>query len=254
MTGLLAGFQARFVKSLFGQDADFALTNQPAFAVHRNTVMSGCIDALQANFPSVARLAGADWFRAAAATYLRAEPPRDGRMLMYGETFADFLAVFEPARDLRYVAGVARLDRLWIEAHGAEDATAVDCGWLASLAPEKIGALRLRPHPAARWRFFDDAPVYSIWTRNRLGLVTTDEIAWQGEGALLTRPVDAVAWQRIDPSGGAFLDACRQDRSLALAAAAALEVDPGADIAALLSQLLSAGALICPTPNEESPE
>ncbi|MEO6031656.1 MAG: DNA-binding domain-containing protein [Burkholderiaceae bacterium] len=252
MTESLAGFQARFVRSLFGQVPDSVLATQSGFAVYRNTVMSGCVDALQANFPCVARLVGRDWFQAAAAAYVRAQPPHDGRMLMYGENFADFLAEFEPARDLVYLAGVARLDRLWIEAHTAADATAVDGGGLASLAPEELGALRLRPHPAARWGLFDDAPIYSIWARNRSGIDTTDELVWQGEGALLTRPVDAVAWQPIDPPTGAFLDACAQGCLLTQAAGAALDVDPDADIAALLSQLLSAGALINPTPNQES--
>jgi hypothetical protein len=251
MTGSLADFQSRFVKSLFDKGVDSALTAEPAFAVYRNTVMSGCVDALQANFPSVARLVGIDWFRAAAATYVRAQPPRDGRMLMYGETFASFLADFEPACDLRYLAGVARLDRLWIEAHTAQDAAVVDAGWLASLSPEDLGALRLRPHPAARWCLFDDLPIYSIWAPNRLGIETVDEIVWQGEGALLTRPIDAVEWQTLDSPGCAFLDACAQGRLLADAAGAALDVHPDADIAALLSRLLSAGALICPTSNEE---
>ena len=252
MTGSLGGFQARLVASLFDTEAESALTAQPAFAVYRNTVMSGCVDALQANFPSVARLVGIDWFRAAATTYVRAQPPRDGRMLMYGETFPDFLAEFEPARDLRYLAGVAQLDRLWIEAHTAEDATAVDAEWLASLSPEDLGALRLRPHPAARWRVFDDLPIYSIWAPNRLGIETTGEIVWQGEGALLTRPVDVVGWQPLDIAGCAFLGACAKGRLLAEAAGEALNVGPGADIASLLSRLLSAGALIGSTLNEES--
>ena len=34
------------------------LAAQPAFAVYRNTVMKGCVDALEANFPTVARLVG----------------------------------------------------------------------------------------------------------------------------------------------------------------------------------------------------
>lgn len=254
MTGSLAGFQARLVASLFDAQADSALTAQPAFAVYRNTVMSGCIDALQANFPSVARLVGVDWFRAAAERYVRAQPPRDGRMLMYGATFADFLTDFEPASGLGYLAGVAQLDRLWIEAHTAADATAVDAAWLASLAPEDLGAVCLRPHPAARWRLFDDLPIYSIWVPNRLGIGTTDEIVWQGEGALLTRPVDAVGWQPLDIAGGAFLDACANGRALAEAAGDALDVRPDADMSGLLSQLLSAGAFTCPTSNEGSPD
>lgn len=252
----LAGFQASFVKALFEQVENgnenenedkggaSAWTRQPAFAVYRNTVMSGCIDALQANFPSVLRLVGSDWFRAAAAAYIRAQPPSDGRMLFYGETFADFLAEFEPAVELPYLADVARLDRFWIEAHTAQDAVAVDSAWLASLPAQALGALRLLPHPSARWRCFVDLPIYSIWERNRLGLDSTDEIVWQGEGALLTRPVDAVVWQRITAGGAAFLDACAEGCLLAQAAGTALEAHPDTDIADLLSQLLSAGALI----------
>jgi len=247
MTPSLAAFQSSFFTALFEQDCDSALTRQPAFAVYRNTVMSGCIDALQANFPSVVRLVGVDWFDAAAARYVRAQPPIDGRMLFYGETFADFLDSFEPAGDLPYLADVARLDRFWIEAHTAPDAAAVDSAWLAGLPANALGALRLVPHPSARWRCFVDMPICTIWERNRLALDTTDEFAWQGEGALLTRPVDHVDWQHISPGGGAFLDACEQGLLLAQAAGAALEVQPDTDIANLLSQLLGAGALMCPT-------
>ena len=215
---------------------------QPAFAVHRNTVMSGCVDALEANFPSVARLVGTEWFRAAAAAHIRVHAPRDARMVIYGEGFADFLAAFEPARDLFYLADIARLDRFWIEAHVAADADGVDSAWLARLSPEALGALRLVPHPAARWRWFADAPIYSIWQRTRVA-EPVDEIVWHGEGALLTRPLDAVLSQRMSRSEGASLDACTEGRSLGEAAAAALEAEPDTDIAGVLARLLRAGAL-----------
>ena len=42
-----------------------ALLAQPGFAVYRNTVAKGCIDALQANYPAVHALVGTDWLRAA---------------------------------------------------------------------------------------------------------------------------------------------------------------------------------------------
>lgn len=253
MTLSLSGFQSGFIKALFEVDEDggTALTRQPAFAVYRNTVMSACIDALQANFPSVVRLVGVDWFRAAASAYVRVQPPRDGRMLFYGESFADFLAEFGPAAEITYLADVARLDRFWIEAHTAPDATAVDSEWLARLPAQALGALRLLPHPSARWRCFADMPIYSIWERNRLDLGATDEIIWQGEGALLVRPIDQITWRRITPGGAAFLDACAQGRLLAQAAGAALQAQPDTDIAHLLAQLLSAGALIDSSSNAE---
>ena len=64
----LARFQDAFAHALFTADAVpageiAALTAQPAFAVYRNTVMKGCIDALQANYPAVLRLVGEEWAR-----------------------------------------------------------------------------------------------------------------------------------------------------------------------------------------------
>ena len=243
-------FQAAFAQALFDPDAatDPAvrqLIGQPAFAVYRNTVMKGCLDALEANFPAVARLVGSDWFRAAAALHAAASPPRDGRLLHYGEDFADFLQRFEPAADLPYLPDVARLDALWREVHGAPDAAPLDAARLSRLAPERLASLSLRPHPAARWAWFAEQPIYSIWSRNRgTGHEADEELAWHGEGALLTRPADAVAWHPIDRAGCAFLDACASGLPLGEAAEQALTLDADCDLATMLQTLLRAGAFI----------
>ncbi|MEZ5641119.1 MAG: putative DNA-binding domain-containing protein [Burkholderiaceae bacterium] len=50
----LAAFQRDFVQALFGADGLGAATH-PGFAVYRNTVRGGCIDALEANYPVVDR-------------------------------------------------------------------------------------------------------------------------------------------------------------------------------------------------------
>ena len=261
----LAEFQSAFAAALFSRDDGqaaapgplAALQAQPAFAVYRNTVMKGCIDALEANFPAVTRLVGSEWFRAAAALYVVAEVPRDARLQLYGDRFASFLDRFEPARYLRYLpylADVARLDRCWTEAHTAADAPAVDGAWLAQLAPAALGNLRMTPHSATRWHWFAEQPIRSIWQRNRApqtdatDTAQTDETAgnplvWQGEGALLTRPADTVVWCEAGPADCAFLDACARGDPLAHAAQAALHCQPDADLASLLARLLQAGAL-----------
>ena len=257
VSAALQRFQAAFFAALFDRDSASASASasafnaQPAFAVYRNTVFSGCVAALQANFPSVARLVGPEWFRSAATAYVQRHPPDDGRLLHYGEGFADFLAGFEPARALPYLAGVARFDRWWIEAHTADDADALAAAGLARLAPSELGALCLAPHPAARWGWFDGAPIYSIWQRNRCADAPPGgELAWRGEGALLTRPLAAVEWVALDRCDCAFLDACAQHRPLGEAAAAAMQVEPQADIAGLLARLLRAGALARPASGE----
>jgi hypothetical protein len=245
--GALARFQDAFAHALLAPDSEpaaevAALVAQPGFAVYRNTVMTRCIDALQANYPAVARLVGEEWFRAAAAIYVREALPADPTLLHYGAGFADFLARFEPAAELPYLPGVARLDRYWTEAHCAPSEKALDPAAVARRAPEALSGAVLSPHPAARWAWFADAPIYTIWSRNRDGEFLERDLDWRPEGALLTRPRDAVQWSALDAAGCAFLDACTAGATLAAAAEKALQVQGDADLARLMSALLERGA------------
>jgi hypothetical protein len=250
----LRRFQEHFQRALAGaSDADIDdgvahLVTQPGFAVYRNTVRKGCIDALQANFPAVTRLVGEEWMRAAAAVFARSSPPSSPMLLDYGAGFAQFLQGFEPAADLPYLADVARLDRFWTEAHGARDASALDPASVAALTPDELASLVLRPHPAARWAWFERQPIFTIWSRNRCEADAAADFAWHGEGALIVRPADAVQWYALGRAGCALLDACAASLPLAEAAQAALAVDAGADLSALMAQLFAAGAFSAPDP------
>ncbi len=244
---LLARFQDDFALALLATDdaapsALAALTAQPAFAVYRNTVMKGCIDALQANYPAVNRLVGDEWLRAAAAVYAHDALPGKPMLLDYGADFADFLARFEPAAELPYLTGVARLDRFWSEAHAAASEDALLAAAVTQLASSNFFHARLQPHAATRWAWFAETPIYTIWSRNRSDAVVDGDIEWLSEGALLTRPQDNVQWRALDHAGCAFLDTCAAGGTVADAAQAALEAQAGADLGRLMTTLLEAGA------------
>ena len=243
----LARFQDAFAHALLEPLAEpastvTALASQPVFAVYRNTVMKGCIDALQANYPAVARLVGEEWFRAAATIYVREALPAESTLLRYGASFADFLARFVPAAELPYLPGVARLDRLWTESHAAPDEEPLDPAAIARLAPDTLARAILHPHAAARWAWFEEGPIYTIWSCNRAAAVPAPELDWRPEGALLARPRDAVEWIALDAAGCAFLDACAAGGTLDAATRAALDAQGDADLAQLMSTLLTAGA------------
>lgn len=243
----LARFQDAFSRALLAPDAapDEAVAGlvvQPAFAVYRNTVMKGCIDALQANFPSVARLVGEEWFRAAAGVHASTALPVEPSLLRYGASFPDFLAGFEPAAELPYLAGVARLDRLWTEAHAASDEPAASLAAIAGVDPDRLAGAILHPHAAARWAWFDEAPICTIWRRNREQSDDASDFDWRGEGALLTRPGDAVRWIDLDAAGFHFLEACAQGLPVARALDAAFDADRDANPLRLITELLDAGA------------
>lgn len=251
--GALRQFQDEFARAVVDPDGDAelspalaALVRQPGFAVYRNTTIKGCIDALQANYPAVARIVGEDWFRAAAAVYARAELPHEPMLLRYGAGFEGFLATFPPAAELDYLPGVARLDRFWGEAHAAPDEDALTAGAVAPRRADGCGAMVVRPHAAARWAWFDRQPIFTIWSRNRApGPYDDSEFDWKAEGALIVRPRDEVRWMPLGADGCALLDACAAGAPPLAALAAARAAVPGCDADALLGTLAKAGALVC---------
>jgi hypothetical protein len=242
MTLSLTEFQDAFVQALYDPEATAlgTLTAQPGFSVYRNTVMKGAVDALQANFPTVERLVGSEWFIAAAAVYARQSPPVDARLVFHGSAFADFLDGFEHAQQMPYLGNVARLDMLWIQVHTAIEEPGIDLPWLASLDPEHLGSLRLRPCAAARWQWFAEQPVYTLWQHNREHRALPEGLDWQGEGALLVRSAGVVRWHALGVGGCAFLDACADGLPLEQAAQRAAGAQPDLNFIELLTRLVSA--------------
>ena len=246
-TGSLARFQDAFSDALFRDSAEadpviVPLAIQPAFAIYRNTVMKGSIDALQANFPAVTRLVGEEWLRAAAREFVVLQPPREPSLLQYGKSFPTFLSAFSPADELPYLADVGRLDRLWTEAHVSADGPVLDPQTFRASDPAALAHSRLVLHPSARWRWFPEMPIYTIWSRNREDDADGSDIKWRGEGALLARPHGAVVWRLISESASRFLDACAAGLTVMQAMEAALEVDADVDLVNLISNLVEAGA------------
>lgn len=254
----LTAYQDAFAAALLADEpmADAApevasLVAQPGFAVYRNTVTKGCIDALQANYPTVARLAGEEWFRAAAAVFARKQLPPRASLLFYGESFPAFLDGFEPAGEIPYLASVARVDRWWTEAHAAADASPLDAESLAALSAAAMSTHSLVVHPATRWGWSDHWPIHRLWALNRHDADAGGAIEWVGEGVLVTREVGPVAVEALDRGGAALLDATADGRTIEAAVVAAMQAQPGIDVALLIHQLLRAGAFCgvrCLTP------
>jgi hypothetical protein len=212
------------------------------FAVYRNNVIVGFVNALRSAFPVIERIVGADFFAAMARAHALAEPPSSPVLMDYGAGFADFIAGFSPAASLPYLPDVARIERAWREAYHAADAeplTAVD---FAGVDADAVAGLVLRLHPSLRLlrsRF----PAQTIWTMNAAdGEVRPVDMA-QAEDTLIVRPDAEVSVRRVPPGGAAFVAALGQGATLGAAAAAAMADDQRFDLAGNLSGLIAAGAI-----------
>lgn len=239
---VLAEFQQRFAAALLDPKQSLGAAHEAALAVHRNTVIKGLLDVLAANYPTVERLVGADWFRAAADIYVREHLPHRAALAPYGAGFAEFLASFPPAMELPYLSEVARLDRSWTEAHFAADGAVLCAANVQALAPEQLQNLRVRLHPAARCGWFHYSAV-TLWICNRPPAVPPDSIEIDGgdEGALFVRPLGEVEMLPIDRDEYLFLANLAAGATLSAAAIAVLEENQAADVSAMLARFLNAG-------------
>ncbi|MGH8033086.1 MAG: DNA-binding domain-containing protein [Luteimonas sp.] len=225
------------------------------FAVYRNNLTVSLIDALAESFPVVRALVGAEFFAAMARERLRVDPPRSPILNDYGDGFADFIASFAPAASVRYLADMARLERLRVQAYHAADADPLPTdAWQALLAaPERLAAVRVTLHPACRWLASRFA-VHALWLAHQhsdaaatvdadaavIGTTLAALDVEAGEDVLVVRPQWDVQMIALPPGGIAWLDALRDGASLGAALSrVASQSDTRPD--ALLALLLQHG-------------
>lgn len=214
------------------------------FAVHRNNVASSLIDALADNLPVVRQLVGETFFRAMAAVYVRRAPPRSPILAHYGIDIADFIADFDPARSVPYLADIARLEMARQHAYHAADAASLARAEMARAMAcgEAVGELRFMLHPSVRLLASRHA-VVSIWAAHQSDSVDLSNVDVDAaESALILREGLGVRMLRVAPGAVTFIDALRAQSTLADSAAAARS-DPAFDLAATLSLLTGYGAL-----------
>jgi hypothetical protein len=83
---------------------------EEALGVHRGTALGGLVNALRISHPTVLALVGEDFFDQAARSFIDNAPPSSAWLTGYGEGFAGFLAAYDLAQALPYLADVARFD------------------------------------------------------------------------------------------------------------------------------------------------
>ena len=212
------------------------------FDVYRNNMMASLIAALESAFPAVRRLVGADFFKATAKIYIRRHPPRSPVLLLYGESFGDFLDGFAPAASVPYLGDVARLEWARLSAYHAADADPLSIGRLAAVPEAVLAATRFCLHPSLRLlrsRF----PVASLWAATSGSDPAAEVDMRRGEAVAVLRPALTVELRLLPPGGYAFMASLAAGRTLGAAADHAVGECPGFDLAEHLQGLFRLGAV-----------
>jgi hypothetical protein len=210
------------------------------FDVYRNNVAASLTEALGTGFPAIRALVGEDFFRAMAGVFLRAHPPEDPRLQLWGGRFPGFLARFDPVAHLPYLPDVARLELGLRQSYHAADAAPLA---LSGRDPAEVLKLRPRLAPATlilRARF----PVLSIWRRSLRD--PTAAVPPEAQTVLIARRDYDPEPSLLPPGGHGFARHLKGRLTLAEALAAAQAETPEADAAALLTLFLAPGLLTLP--------
>jgi hypothetical protein len=210
------------------------------FAVHRNNVVAGLIKAIEARFPASKKIVGRDFFAAMARAFVVERPPRSPVLASFGDEFADFISTFEPARELAYLADVARLEAARSRAYHAADAAPVGAAEFTEIESATLIDLRIDLHPSLEI-VRSKHPIVTIWAMNSGQQAPAPIETWSAEDALIVRPYLDVEVRLLPPGGAVFLGGLAEGRSLGEAANAALADSPKFDLTGNLAGLINFG-------------
>ncbi|CAI8896534.1 putative DNA-binding domain-containing protein [Pseudomonas sp. IT-347P] len=219
------------------------------FAVYRNNVQGSLINALGDSYPAVAQLVGEDFFRAMAAIFVQQQPPQSPLMSRYGETFADFIAAFEPAGGVHYLADVARLEHLRTLAYHAADALPVRPEEITAALTDAqtLSELRLEFHPSLHLLDSDFA-VVAIWAAHQHDATLERVDVNQGQHALVLRNDLDVEVFALAPGASRFIRNLIDGQPLLAAAQNSTDFDLAQTLGLLISR-----NVICHLDNKELP-
>ena len=218
-----------------------SITAAARLRIHRHQVFDSLAAALASTFDTVEALVGADFFRTMACAYVARTLPAQPVLAEYGAGFPAFVADYEPARGLIYLADVARLDWALSVAVQAPLGTVLGVDDLKTIPMEQLPEQRLALAPG-------HALIRSPYPIDRIRAAAQSDahaedfdLENQPARLLVLRRADGASFVAIGPGEASFLAALAEGQTLETAATAALATDPGFDLSAGFARFLALG-------------
>ena len=221
----LQNLQLEFAESLFANapQLDCILPAQN-IRLYQQNVMIHLIQALRTTYPLILRLVGDDFFQLTARAYIKQYPSRSGDVNEYGEYFSDFLAEYQPVKELIYLAEVAQFEWTCHLLLSASSHAPMDLDILKKLQPEQYEQIHFYLHPASKvMKFY--YPILRIIELCAGNIDDTIDLSEEGVNLLIIRRDLDISLVPLAVGEFTFLAALQENKSLAEALTSAIEVD-----------------------------
>jgi len=149
------------------------LSGEQSVNIYKDSILGGLTEALSSIYPVCVKLVGEKFFNHMVADYMKRYPSSSPDLGDYGSEFHLYIADFEPAKELEYLADLVTLEWSWHRAFNAPDSPAVGVCSIADLstvAEVDQGNIYFVTTPSAilvRSIF----PIHQIWQVNQEGYV-----------------------------------------------------------------------------------
>jgi hypothetical protein len=206
--------------------------------VHRHHVFRSLGTALAATFPTVQALVGADFFGGLARTFIAQSLPTQPVLAEYGAGLPAFLAGYEAARDLPYLADIARLDWALNVAFHAPAGSRLRVADLSNIPAERLPVMSVAL-AAGAVVISSPYPLDLIWAASQPGAAggTVDLNSGAAHLLVLRRPDDS-AFVSLTAGETAFVASLADGKTLEAAAGAAFQADAIFDLSTSFARLL----------------
>jgi len=206
------------------------------------------IEALQSNYPVLAKLLGEADFETLATEYVRAHDSRFFSVRYYGDRLAEFLARDPNYTSAPILAELARWEWAMTEVFDAADAEPINGEALARVAADAWAQLRFSWHPAMR-------RLDLVWNAPQIWKALSGD-SCRPEASLQAQPVHWLLWRQelstyfrsLAPAEAALLDAARDGQTFGelcvLLCAYCEEQQAPAQAASFLRAWLGSGLII----------
>jgi len=206
--------------------------------VYRRHVGHSLAAALATTFSTVQTVVGEGFFRGLAQAFVRQSLPTQPVLSEYGAGLPDFIAGYEPARDLPYLADVARLDWALSCAFHAPHVEGLGASQLAAIEADRLPSMTLSLTPGTALitsRF----PLGRIWLASQPGADAVPvDLDSGGTRLLVLRRPDDAAFVEMSRAEAAFVGALIEGRPIEAAAGTAFQADTAFDLSTVFARLL----------------
>jgi hypothetical protein len=211
--------------------------------IHRHHILDSLAAALAATFPTVQAVVGAEFFRGLARAFIARSLPTQPVLAEYGAGFPAFIAGHDVARNLPYLADVARLDWALNLAFHAPAGGRLVAADLAALPADQLPSLRLSLAPGTVL-VCSTYPLDRIWAASQPEAAADPvDLAAGGVRLLVLRRPDDAAFVSLSAAEAAFVAGLGERLTLEEAAGRAA---PGFDLSAGFARLLGLGVFAAP--------